>query len=154
MCLTHVWLLARGWRAGDGFRNGTMFYLLAPGSLWATVTLPPPPTSNGCSNTRGQATPEWNRSFSSILSGPVQFYLHKLYTPSGREAWAQGQVHLLPSFSLYSNELQAGRQGFDSWKGQEIFLYSTASRPSPGSTQPLIKWVQRALSPGVKRPGS
>jgi hypothetical protein len=36
--------------------------------------------------------------------------------------------------------------------GQEIFLYSTASRPTLGPTQP-IKWIKRVLSPGVKRPG-
>jgi hypothetical protein len=38
-------------------------------------------------------------------------------------------------------------------QGQEIFLYSTASRPALGPTQPPVQWVPEALSPGVKRPG-
>jgi hypothetical protein len=38
--------------------------------------------------------------------------------------------------------------------GSRIFFYSTSSRPALGPMQPLIQWVSRALSPGVKRPGS
>jgi hypothetical protein len=38
-------------------------------------------------------------------------------------------------------------------KKQDIFLYSTASRPVLGPTQPPIQWVPVALSPEVKRPG-
>jgi hypothetical protein len=33
----------------------------------------------------------------------------------------------------------------------KIFLFSTASRPAVGPTQPPIQWVPGALSPGVKR---
>jgi hypothetical protein len=47
-----------------------------------------------------------------------------------------------------------GQPGFDSRQGQGIFLFSTASKLALGSTQPLIQWVSRALSPGVERPGS
>jgi hypothetical protein len=32
-------------------------------------------------------------------------------------------------------------------------IFSTPSRPTLGSAQPPIQWVQGALSPGVKRPG-
>jgi hypothetical protein len=49
-------------------------------------------------------------------------------------------------------ELRAGRPGFDSGQGQGLFLFVTASRPTLGPTQPSMKWVPRALSPGVKRP--
>jgi hypothetical protein len=36
-------------------------------------------------------------------------------------------------------------------KGLGIFLFTTASRPALGPTQPPIQWVLRALSPGVNR---
>jgi hypothetical protein len=41
---------------------------------------------------------------------------------------------------------------FNSRRGKEIFLYSTESRQTPKSNQPLIQWVAAALSPEVKRP--
>jgi hypothetical protein len=42
---------------------------------------------------------------------------------------------------------------FEYRPGQEIFLYSAASRPALGPTQPPSQWVAGPLSPGVKRPG-
>jgi hypothetical protein len=36
-------------------------------------------------------------------------------------------------------------------RGQGIFLFTTASKPALGPTQPLIQYVPGALSPGVKR---
>jgi hypothetical protein len=41
--------------------------------------------------------------------------------------------------------------GFDS-RRCNVFLFSTASRPALGLTQPPIQWVPGASSPGVKRP--
>jgi hypothetical protein len=35
----------------------------------------------------------------------------------------------------------------------KTFLFSTASRPALGPTQPPIQWVPGVLSPGVKRQG-
>jgi hypothetical protein len=43
-------------------------------------------------------------------------------------------------------------RGFESRHGLEIFLFTTASRRSLGSTQPPIQWIPGALSLGVKRP--
>jgi hypothetical protein len=47
-----------------------------------------------------------------------------------------------------------GVLGFDSRRGLEIFLFTTASRTALGPTQPLIQGVKGALFLGVKRPGS
>jgi hypothetical protein len=44
-------------------------------------------------------------------------------------------------------------RGFESRQGLGIFLFTTASRPALGPTQPPIQWVPGALSLGVKRPG-
>jgi hypothetical protein len=50
----------------------------------------------------------------------------------------------------YSYEMD----GWGSIPGRsKIFLYSTASTPTLGPTQPAIKWVPRHLSRGVKRQG-
>jgi hypothetical protein len=43
--------------------------------------------------------------------------------------------------------------GLDSQRGPGIFLYSTASRPTLGPTQPPIQWVQVGLPTVVERPG-
>jgi hypothetical protein len=48
---------------------------------------------------------------------------------------------------------RAGRPGFDSRHGQEVFLLSIASTSALGPIQPLIQWVPGALSPEVKRQG-
>jgi hypothetical protein len=43
-----------------------------------------------------------------------------------------------------------GVQGFDSWRGLGIFLFTTMSRTALRPTQPPIQWVPGALSLGVK----
>jgi hypothetical protein len=57
--------------------------------------------------------------------------------------------------SRYSDWLRAGRPGVGVRVpvGAPIFHFSASSRPALGPTQPPIKWVYGALSPGVKRPG-
>jgi hypothetical protein len=42
---------------------------------------------------------------------------------------------------------------FDSWQGQEMFLFPTASRPALETTHLPIQKVPGALSPAVKRLG-
>jgi hypothetical protein len=44
-------------------------------------------------------------------------------------------------------------RGFDSWQRLGIFLFTTASRPALGPTQPPIQWVQGAF-PGSKAAGA
>jgi hypothetical protein len=45
------------------------------------------------------------------------------------------------SVSIVTGYTVEGRV-FDSRQGQEIFLFSTSSRPALGLTQPLIHWIQ------------
>jgi hypothetical protein len=54
--------------------------------------------------------------------------------------------------SQYSDGLRATGSGFDSRQGNEIFVYSTASRPALGPTQPPIQWVPGNRLVGVKWP--
>jgi hypothetical protein len=54
--------------------------------------------------------------------------------------------------SRYSNRLQTGWPGFDSQECM-IFLFSTASKPNLGPTQPPIQWVPGAPFPGIQRKG-
>jgi hypothetical protein len=65
---------------------------------------------------------------------------------------AQG-IDLLREEAGIATRLRAGSSGFDSQQWQEIFLFSTSSRPTMGLTQPPIQWVPWALSPQVKRQG-
>jgi hypothetical protein len=51
----------------------------------------------------------------------------------------------------YCDWLRDGRPGFDFRQGQEILLYSTASKPALGPTRPPIQLVLGVLSPAVKR---
>jgi hypothetical protein len=62
-------------------------------------------------------------------------------------------VFHLGYLKIYLNIYCISRPGFNSWQGQEIFLFSTVSRPALGPTQPPIQWVTGALSPGVEWQG-
>jgi hypothetical protein len=55
----------------------------------------------------------------------------------------------------YGDWLRAGRAGGRCSSPGRVknFVFSTSSRPNLGSTQPPIRWVPGAPSPGVKRPG-
>jgi len=67
---------------------------------------------------------------------------------SSSSSWA-GVAHSVQwaGYGVADQGLIPGR-GSDSF-----FLLSTAPRPTLGPTQPPIKWVPLAISPGVKRPG-
>jgi hypothetical protein len=41
----------------------------------------------------------------------------------------------------YSKGLHAAQPAFDSWQGQEIFIFSTVSSPALGPTRPSVHWV-------------
>jgi hypothetical protein len=47
-----------------------------------------------------------------------------------------------------------GDGGFESRQELKIFLFTTASKPALGPTQPPIQWTPGALSMGIKWPGS
>jgi hypothetical protein len=55
-------------------------------------------------------------------------------------------------FGLFSLSYKDDR-GFESRQELGIFLFTTASRPALGSTQPPIQGVPGDLSLGLKRPG-
>jgi len=42
-------------------------------------------------------------------------------------------------------------RGFESKQGLGIFLFTIASRPIMGTSQPSVQWVPVALSLGIKR---
>jgi hypothetical protein len=48
--------------------------------------------------------------------------------------------------------LHPGETGFDSQKGQGVFLFATTSRLALEPNQPPIQLVRRTLCPGIKRP--
>jgi hypothetical protein len=81
-----------------------------------------------------------------IIVWVIPIYLLMMYE-------LMAHLHLHDSkLYIFSNGLQAGRPGFDS-RQYKIFLFSTVSRLTLGTTQPPIQWVPWALSPGVKRQG-
>jgi hypothetical protein len=53
---------------------------------------------------------------------------------------------------FYNDGLRAGLSGFDS-RQRKILMFSTASRPTLGPSQPPIQCVTGAISPGVMRSG-
>jgi hypothetical protein len=64
-----------------------------------------------------------------------------------------GQLHAPAAKPRHPFDRRLGVLGFDSRRGLEIFLFTTASRTALGPTEPPIQWVSGALSLRVKRPG-
>jgi hypothetical protein len=54
------------------------------------------------------------------------------------------------SIAQCSDGLQAEQLGFDFQQGQEVFLCSTASKPTLGFTEPPIQWGLRVFWLGHK----
>jgi hypothetical protein len=48
---------------------------------------------------------------------------------------------------METGQLRAGRPRLDSWKRQQILLFSIASRPALGAILPLFQWALGTLSP-------
>jgi hypothetical protein len=46
--------------------------------------------------------------------------------------------------------LGAGRRVFDFLQGKDTFMFSTASKPALGSTQPLVQRISKLRGRGVK----
>jgi hypothetical protein len=67
-------------------------------------------------------------------------------------SYCRSQILTAGIAQWYSSGSRAGWSGFDSPRGLGIFLFTTASRPALGPTQPPIQWVSGAFSLGVKRP--
>jgi hypothetical protein len=88
-------------------------------------------------------------SFHNLPFSLLQYYHHHISSSFPSSLFLQEPRYL----SRYSDGLRAGRPEFDSPQGQEIFLYSTASRPAVGSTQPPMQWVLESVSPGLRRSG-
>jgi hypothetical protein len=68
--------------------------------------------------------------------------------PFTKRKWLRSTLRA-GKISRCRDKVRAVRQGFDSQKMQDIFLYCTAPREP---TQPPIEWVSGTLSPGVKPP--
>jgi hypothetical protein len=66
-----------------------------------------------------------------------------------------GDVCTIHAGSRGSDSLRAGRPRGRSSSPNRVknVIFSTASRPALGPTQPPIQWVPGAPSPGVERPG-
>jgi hypothetical protein len=58
------------------------------------------------------------------------------------------------SFFPETTGLWAGVLGFDSRRGLETFLFTTASRTALGPTQSSIQWVPGGSFPGCKTAGA
>jgi hypothetical protein len=71
------------------------------------------------------------------------------YISSNETNWTQ---YASPTLSQYRNIQEWINRGIESRQGL-IFLYTTASRPALGCTQPPIQWVSGALSLGGKAAG-
>jgi hypothetical protein len=107
--------------------------------------------------------PLHNARFSAkVISHPVVKLCHANTTAANRSAVQNIFMKHTRSLSR-SRDISVGiatgyglddRGGRSSSLGRvKNFLFSTSLRPALGSSQPPIKWVPRALSPGVKRQG-
>jgi hypothetical protein len=81
----------------------------------------------------------WSAPF-VLHAPPISSSLYKKFSSS--------DLHALPCSGLIYDSVahsvvyrRAGRPGFDSRQGQEIFLFATVSRPALGPTQPPIQSV-------------
>jgi hypothetical protein len=100
----------------------------------------------------------WTWSPSSMLQVPLaaEMRCNPFYsTTYPNVSWIQTLA--VSNFTTNLGGIAQGHKlddrGFESRQGLRIFLFTTASRPALGHTQPPIQWVRGALFLGVKRSG-
>jgi hypothetical protein len=86
---------------------------------------------------------------SAVVKESVELCFHYPNT----SLWRGAQLSTGPTLPFIELVYGLHDQGFDSQQGLGIFLFTTASRPVLGPTQPPIQWVPAALSLGLNRPG-
>jgi hypothetical protein len=94
------------------------------------------------------------RTISAQNSTPETVTWLKIVGPRLKLAPQSKRTKSVYCFITNSKGLRAGCLRFDSRQRQEIYSYfcCVSSRPAPVSIQFSSQWLQRALSPGVKRP--
>jgi hypothetical protein len=77
----------------------------------------------------------------------VRSFVGLLWCCNSLKQYSTRMYHLF--WSRYNDGLRAERPRFDS-RQDKIFLFSTASRPALGPTQPPVQWVPGVISLGIK----
>jgi hypothetical protein len=84
----------------------------------------------------------WPKDFLLLRNSKFHYRLHKRLSLG----------HILRTSSTALGYKLEDRR-FESRQGLGIFLFTTATRPALGPTQPPVQWLPGALSVGIKRPG-
>jgi hypothetical protein len=99
--------------------------------------------------------------YQAVRRAKCSSLLYPIRSPETRSPTYHGRIdgywwRVIPLFSFYVRIVASGialdDRGFDSRQGLGSFLFTTASRPALGPTQPPIQWVLGSLSLGVYRP--
>jgi hypothetical protein len=94
--------------------------------LWGEISTP-----------TGYQTPAWPVA-KFFITQPSYYNTHNIYIRMPG-----------PGITRYSDGLRAGQPEFNTWQGQDICLFSTASRSALRPTRPPIRWVPGVVSQGL-----